>query len=149
MPQALSHVLGSVVFSRKLPSRANSSSVNGSRVGVVSMLRSGSVGVSRQVPRRDGLRSAAAGDPCLVFWPDARGLLQPPLYVEHVEQQREADAPADAVAGVDGRRALVAAHDGADLGLQVAILERDLLAAAEVGSIGSRRLRGEGEGGRG
>ena len=44
---------------------------------------------------------------------------------------------------VDGRRALVDAHDGADLGLRVAILERDLLAAAEVGSIGSRRLREE------
>ena len=64
--------------------------------------------------------------------------------VQHVTQQCEADAPAVTVAGVDGGRALVDAHDGADLRLQVAILEGHLLAAAEVVAVRPCRRRGAG-----
>ena len=47
-------------------------------------------------------------------------------------QQGEAHAPLGAIAGIDGGGATVDAHDGAHHGLQVLVLEGDLLSAAEV-----------------
>ncbi|MDB5829017.1 MAG: hypothetical protein JWQ73_3237 [Variovorax sp.] len=51
--------------------------------------------------------------------------------VEHASKHEERHAPRVAVAGVDGGRSLVDANHGAYLGLQVLVVERHLLAAAE------------------
>ncbi len=52
--------------------------------------------------------------------------------IDDVAQQAERHSPARAVRGFHRCAALVDPHDGADLGLHVAVLERHLLAAAEV-----------------
>lgn len=52
--------------------------------------------------------------------------------IDDVAQQPERHPPARAVWGFHRRGALVDPHDGADLGLHVAVFERHLLAAAEV-----------------
>ncbi|WP_156004481.1 hypothetical protein [Thiomonas sp. FB-6] len=55
----------------------------------------------------------------------------------------EADAPGFAAVAVDACGELVDAYDDADLATQVLVLERDLVAALEVGAAGfARRVLG-------